>query len=124
MAPFKGRDLHPEVVPVGLAGPGGAHGRPRRRRVSPGAVRAGAAGSAALRSRRQSGAVTWPSHDVDNALTGYAEAQHRRRDNLNTERDDAIALRVAEQCYDQGVANFIDVTVARADLLRGQDATA
>ena len=63
-------------------------------------------------------------HDVDNALTSYGEAQHRRRDTLNTERNTAVALRVAEQRYGQGVANFIDVTVAQADLLRAQDATA
>ena len=71
---------------------------------------------------RQTVLQAW--RDVDDALTGYAEAQHRRRDTLNTEHNTAVALRVVEQRYGQGVADFIDVTVAQADLLRAQDAVA
>ena len=61
-------------------------------------------------------------HDVDNALTNYGEMQHRRRNALGAERDNRVALRVAEQRYLQGVNNFIDVTVAQGELLRAQDA--
>ena len=60
--------------------------------------------------------------DVDDALTAYGEVQHRLRDARGVVRDDAVALRVAEERYAQGVENFVDVTVAQAELFRGEDA--
>jgi len=63
-------------------------------------------------------------HDVDNALTNYAEAQHARADTLATTQADARALKAAEQQYGQGVTTFIDVITAQAALLQSQDALA
>lgn len=76
---------------------------------------------AALAYRR---AVLQAFRDVDDALTDYAEVQHRLKNVEGVERDDATALRVAQQRYTQGVETFIDVTVAQAELFRAQDARA
>lgn len=76
---------------------------------------------AALAYRR---AVLQAFRDVDDALTAYAEVQHRLKNVEGVERDDATALRVAQQRYTQGVETFIDVTVAQAELFRAQDARA
>ena len=59
--------------------------------------------------------------EVDDALTAYAEAQHRHGEMEGAARADATALRVAEQRYGQGVETFIDVTVAQASVFRDQD---
>ena len=69
-------------------------------------------------------AVLQAFRDVDDALTAYAEVQHRRKNVAGVAHDDAVALRVAQQRYEQGVETFIDVTVAQAELFRAQDAQA
>ena len=63
-------------------------------------------------------------HDVDNALTNYAEAQHAQADTLSTTQADTRALKAAEQQYTQGITTFIDVISAQAALLQSQDALA
>ena len=63
-------------------------------------------------------------HDVDNALTAYAEAQHAQADTLTTTQADARALSAAEQQYAEGVTTFIDVIQAQTALLQSQDAGA
>ncbi len=62
--------------------------------------------------------------EVDDALTAYAELQHRRANVEGVRRDDRTALRVAEQRYRQGVETFIDVTAAQAAVFRDEDALA
>ena len=62
--------------------------------------------------------------EVDDALTAYAEIQHRQANVQGVEHDDQVALRVAEQRYRQGVETFIDVTAAQAAVFRDQDALA
>ena len=69
-------------------------------------------------------AVLRAFRDVDDALTDYVEVQHRLKNVEGVERDDATALRVAQQRYVEGVETFIDVTVAQAELFRAQDARA
>lgn len=63
-------------------------------------------------------------HDVDTALTNYAEAQHAQADTAATMQADARALTAAEQQYANGVTTFIDVIAAQAALLQAQDALA
>jgi NodT family efflux transporter outer membrane factor (OMF) lipoprotein len=63
-------------------------------------------------------------HDVDNALTAYAEAQHAQADTMATTQADARALKAAEQQYAEGVTTFIDVISAQTALLQSQDALA
>ena len=69
-------------------------------------------------------AVLAAYRDVDDALSAYAEVQHRIGNIEGVVRDDRTALRVAEQRYREGVETFIDVTAAQADLFRAQDALA
>jgi outer membrane protein TolC len=60
-------------------------------------------------------------HDVDNALTAYAELQHRRQNALAVEQNDQVSLKVAEDRYRQGVETFIDVTSAQSQVLQAED---
>jgi NodT family efflux transporter outer membrane factor (OMF) lipoprotein len=82
------------------------------------------------KSQQREAAITYRKtvlqawHDVDNALTAYAEAQHAQADTLVTVQADARALQAAEQQYAQGVTSFIDVISAQAALLQAQDALA
>ncbi len=69
-------------------------------------------------------AVLQAWREVDDALTNYAELQHRRANIEFVRRDDVTALRVAEQRYQQGVENFIDVTTAQAAVFRDEDTLA
>ncbi len=62
--------------------------------------------------------------EVDDAMTAYAEVQHRRADVFATVQADQVSLRVAERRFRDGVDTLIDVTVAQADLLRAQDTLA
>ena len=62
--------------------------------------------------------------EVDDALTAYAEVQHRRGDIVHTVQADRLALEVSERRYRDGVDTLIDVTVAQADLLRAEDGLA
>jgi len=73
---------------------------------------------AALRYRKT---VLQAWHDVDNALTAYAELQHARQDAQTVAKNDEISLKVAEDRYRQGVESFIDVTVAQAQLFGAQE---
>jgi NodT family efflux transporter outer membrane factor (OMF) lipoprotein len=60
-------------------------------------------------------------HDVDNALTGYAQAQHLRTASFDTSAADTRALVAADQQYAQGVTTLLDVVVAQEAVLRGQN---
>ena len=68
---------------------------------------------------RQTVLQAW--REVDDALTNYGEAQHRRGEVEGAAHADATALQVAERRYDQGVETLIGVTVAQASVLRDQD---
>jgi outer membrane protein TolC len=61
-------------------------------------------------------------HDVDNALTAYAEAQHSLQSALTVVKNDELSLKVAQDRYRQGVETFIDVTTAQAEVFRAQEA--
>ncbi|MGI4732969.1 MAG: efflux transporter outer membrane subunit [Janthinobacterium lividum] len=63
-------------------------------------------------------------HDVDNALTGYAEAQHRRTDAAATSQANARALAAANQRYREGVVTFLDVITEQEAVLRSDEALA
>jgi NodT family efflux transporter outer membrane factor (OMF) lipoprotein len=63
-------------------------------------------------------------HDVDNALTAYAEIQHRQTAVADAERQDELALRLSEQRYQQGVADLLDVITAQTEVLKAQNALA
>ncbi len=65
-------------------------------------------------------AVLQAWHDVDNALTAYAEAQHADADATATIQANARALSAAEDQYRQGVATFLNVIAAQSALLQGQ----
>ena len=71
---------------------------------------------------RQTVLQAW--HDVDNALTGYAEAQHRRAAAAATDQANARALAAADQRYADGVATLLDVIAAQEATLRSQNAVA
>ena len=73
-------------------------------------------------SYRQTVLQAW--RDVDDALTAYAEVQHRLGDVRHVAGADQVALTVAEQRYRQGVESFIDVTVAQTAVFRDQDTLA
>ena len=62
--------------------------------------------------------------EVDDAMTAYAEVQHRRADVYATVQADQVSLAVSERRFRDGVDTLIDVTVAQADLLRAQDTLA
>ncbi len=59
--------------------------------------------------------------DVDNALTGFAEAQKREQDIAASVGENAVALHAARQRYAQGAADFLNVVSTQADLLRAED---
>ena len=63
-------------------------------------------------------------HDVDNALTGYAEAQHRRADAVATAGANARALAAADQRYREGLTSLLDVIAAQEAVLRSDEAVA
>lgn len=69
---------------------------------------------------RQTVLQAW--HDVDNALTGYAQAQHLRTASFDTAQADERVLAVADQQYAQGITTLLDVIVAQEAVLRGQNA--
>jgi NodT family efflux transporter outer membrane factor (OMF) lipoprotein len=62
--------------------------------------------------------------DVDDALTAYAEAQHRQGAVAEAARDDETALTVAQQRYAQGVESFIDVIAAQGALFEARESLA
>jgi len=81
-------------------------------------------GVLALReAQQQEAAITYQRtvlgalHDVDNALTNY-DAEQRRRDALEQAvTQNSRALKLAQDRYTQGVADFLTVLVAERSLL-------
>jgi NodT family efflux transporter outer membrane factor (OMF) lipoprotein len=59
-------------------------------------------------------------HDVDNALTSYAEEQHRRDALMVAVAQNKIAVSLAQQRYTQGVADFLNVLDAQRALLAAE----
>ena len=84
-------------------------------------LRRSAEREAALQYRRT---VLQAWREVDDAMTAYAEVQHRRANVYATVEADRVSLSVSERRFRDGVDTLIDVTVAQADLLRAQDTLA
>ncbi len=59
-------------------------------------------------------------HEVDNALIAYAAEQARRDELLLAEKDNRQALGLAQNRYQQGVADFLTVLDAQRNLLATQ----
>ena len=59
-------------------------------------------------------------HDVDNALTAYADEQRRRDALAGAVEQNQLALRLARDRYTQGVADFLNVLDAERALLQAQ----
>jgi NodT family efflux transporter outer membrane factor (OMF) lipoprotein len=59
--------------------------------------------------------------DVDNALTAYAMAQERDELVARAVEKDRDALAAAQQSYQQGATDFLNVISAEASLLQGED---
>jgi NodT family efflux transporter outer membrane factor (OMF) lipoprotein len=59
-------------------------------------------------------------HDVDNALTAYAEEQHRRESLMTAVAQNRIAVSLAQQRYTQGVADFLNVLDSERALLQAR----
>jgi NodT family efflux transporter outer membrane factor (OMF) lipoprotein len=59
-------------------------------------------------------------HDVDNALTAYADEQRRRDSLAEAVVQNRLALRLARQRYTSGVADFLNVLDAERALLSAQ----
>ena len=66
-------------------------------------------------------AVLQAWHDVDNALTAYAEAQHRRGEAESALKSDQTALEVADRRYAQGTVDYINIIAAQSAVLRSRD---
>ena len=62
--------------------------------------------------------------DVDNALTAYAQAQHRRDQSAGVVAQNEVVLRAARQQYAQGLADFLNVNTAQSQLLQSRVALA
>jgi NodT family efflux transporter outer membrane factor (OMF) lipoprotein len=59
--------------------------------------------------------------EVDDALTGYAEAQKRRAAAMRATEQDKIALGVSRERYQQGLVDFLNVNVSLSQLLRSEN---
>lgn len=59
--------------------------------------------------------------EVDDALTDYREAQHRRIDIARSVTENQSALQAARQRYSEGATNFLDVTATQAQLLQSEN---
>jgi outer membrane protein TolC len=59
-------------------------------------------------------------HDVDNALTAYANEQRRRDALAESVTQNKRAVNLAQQRYTQGVADFLNVLDAERSLLSAQ----
>ena len=59
--------------------------------------------------------------EVDDALTAYAEAQHRRVQVADAAAQNAVALQAARQRYTAGVIDFLNVNSTQAQLLQSQN---
>jgi len=60
--------------------------------------------------------------DVENALTAYAKEQNRRQSLADAVKSSQESLRLANQLYANGLANFINVLDAERSLYQAQDA--
>ncbi len=59
--------------------------------------------------------------EVDNALTAYTEAQHRRVAAARAVAENEIALRAARQRYTEGLVDFLNVNSTQAQLLQSRN---
>jgi outer membrane protein TolC len=85
-------------------------------------------GTLALRESRQREAAiffqktvlrAWK--EVDDALTAYREAQHRRADVARSVTENLAALRAARQRYSEGAIDFLNVITTQAQLLQSEN---
>ena len=63
-------------------------------------------------------------HDVDNALTAYADAQRSRASAVATAEANARALTAADQRYRDGITTLLDVIAAQEGVLRSEESVA
>lgn len=63
-------------------------------------------------------------HDVDDALTAYADAQRSRASAVATAEANARALAAADQRYRDGITTLLDVIAAQEGVLRSEQAIA
>jgi NodT family efflux transporter outer membrane factor (OMF) lipoprotein len=59
--------------------------------------------------------------EVDDALTGYREAQHRRADVARSVTENQAALQAARQRYSEGAIDFLNVISTQAQLLQSEN---
>ncbi|HXO71562.1 MAG TPA: efflux transporter outer membrane subunit [Bradyrhizobium sp.] len=85
-------------------------------------------GTLALRESRQREAAlffqktvlrAWK--EVDDAMTAYREAQHRRGHIARSVTENQAALQAARQRYSEGAVNFLNVTTTQAQLLQSEN---
>ena len=58
--------------------------------------------------------------EVDDALTAYREAQHRRADVARSVTENQAALQAARQRYSEGAIDFLNVIATQAQLLQSE----
>ncbi len=59
--------------------------------------------------------------EVDDALTAYREAQHRRADLAQAVTENQAALQAARQRYSEGAIDFLNVITTQAQLLQSEN---
>jgi outer membrane protein TolC len=59
--------------------------------------------------------------EVDDALTAYREAQHRRADVARSVTENQAALQAAKQRYSEGAIDFLNVIATQAQLLQSEN---
>src|SRR5712664_3290460 len=59
--------------------------------------------------------------EVDDALTAYREAQHRRADVSRSVTENQAALQAARQRYSEGAIDFLNVITTQAQLLQSEN---
>jgi NodT family efflux transporter outer membrane factor (OMF) lipoprotein len=59
--------------------------------------------------------------EVDDALTAYREAQHRRADVARSVTENQAALQAARQRYSEGAIDFLNVITTQAQLLQSEN---
>jgi NodT family efflux transporter outer membrane factor (OMF) lipoprotein len=59
--------------------------------------------------------------EVDDVLTAYREAQHRRADIARSVTENQAALRAARQRYSEGAIDFLNVITTQAQLLQSEN---
>jgi NodT family efflux transporter outer membrane factor (OMF) lipoprotein len=85
-------------------------------------------GALALReSQQREAAITFQKtvlrawQEVDDALTAYAEAQHKRADIARAVVQNQAALQAARQRYSEGALDFLNVNSALGQLLQSEN---